>query len=69
MAAFCSPTGIRTQTKRLEGAYAVQLHHRTVFAGLAGLEPASFCLTGRSFALVLQPNIVADYAGYDPATP
>ena len=39
---ICSPTGIRTQTKRLEGAYAIQLHHRTIlFADYVGYDPTT----------------------------
>ena len=44
---FCSSTGIQTRTKRLEGVYAVQLHHRTIFADYAGYDPATPWLTVR----------------------
>lgn len=38
---FSSPAGIQTRTKCLEGIYAVQLHHRTIFVGRVGFEPTS----------------------------
>ena len=45
---FSSPTRIRTQTIRLEGVDAIQLHHRTIlFADYVGYDPTTPWLTVR----------------------
>ena len=38
------------------------------FAGQVGLEPTSFCLTGRSFTQLLLPTLFALPVGFEPTT-
>ena len=56
---FCSPTGIRTQTKYLEGIYAIQLHHRTILADLVGYDPTYFTLTECCLPLSFKSNLLS----------